>query len=208
VELQVELFLDWIKPLATDPLMLSVVLGLLGFVNVFFPPIPIEAMALAAGAVGGAGYGNLLVVWLATASGMAVGSTLLYLLAVAEGPKVLHWGCIARQLPAESLQRIRSWFDRFGVLAIFLGKLVPGFSFATVLASGLFGLRKSVALPAIYAANLLFFGVLVLAGRYLGRDWRRYVDSDLGLRWTILGVAAAVAALAIWRYTRRRSKTN
>lgn len=206
MEAQVELFLKWIAPFVDDPVALALVLGAAGFLNVFFPPLPIEALALAGGAVAGAGYGSPLVMWLACASGMAAGSTVLYLLAAVQGQKLLRWGFIARQVPETTLARVQIWFDRYGAVTIFAGKLIPGFSFATVLASGLFGLRKRRALTAIYAANLLFFGALVAVGRYLGRDWQRYLRVNLGFGWLAAGMGLIVAVATLWYLRQRRQK--
>ncbi|MGE5508926.1 MAG: DedA family protein [Chitinophagales bacterium] len=206
MELKVEVFLNWIAPFVGDPVALAAVLGVAGLLNVFFPPLPIEALALAAGAVAGAGYGSPFVIWLACATGMAVGSTLLYLLAANQGHALLRHAFIARQVPEQALARVESWFGRYGVLTIFFGKLIPGLSFATVLASGLFGLRKRRALPAIYAANLVFFGLLVFAGRYVGRDWQRFVRAKAGMGWLAVALVALGAAGGAWLVRRVRRK--
>jgi membrane protein DedA with SNARE-associated domain len=186
--------------------MLIAALATLGFANVFIPPIPIESMALAGGFFAGTGHANPFVFWLACSTGMTLGSAVLYQLAVSQGRRVLDYGFVARQISGEMIERVRGWFDRYGVWAIFLGKCLPGTSFITVLCSGLFGMRRRKALSAISLANSLFFGATVFSGRYLGRDWRRIISLEIQADEVIVAIGLAVVAvgyvLIMWHRSR------
>jgi membrane protein DedA with SNARE-associated domain len=141
------------------------------FVNVFFPPVPIEGLVLLGSYFAGLGRGNALVLWLASVSGMWIGSTLLYLLAKSRSGALMDWSLIRRQVSPSQLAKAKQWFERYGFWTLFAGKLVPGLSFVSVLGSGLFGLSQRKALPALLVANMLFFAAITLFGRYVGRDW-------------------------------------
>lgn len=169
----------------------------LSFVNVFFPPVPIEAIVLLGAYFAGLGRGNAVVLWLASSAGMAAGSTLLYLLARSRRERLLSVGFIRRQVSPEHLEKARSWFERYGMWTIFAGKLVPGLSFATSLGSGLFGLSKRKALPAFYFANLAFFAVVAAFGRYVGRDWDKIIALETSTIWMLVMAAAAAVLLVV-----------
>lgn len=195
--------LAWVSSLSSHPVALFAALSVLGFTNVFFPPVPIEALAMAGGVFAGTGHGSPLVVWLGAAFGMSAGSILLYLLVASRGYALLEHAFIARQLPAGGLDKLHAWSERFGVWSLFLGKMIPGFSFATVLLAGLARLGKRKALPAITAANFLFFGLLVFGGRAIGRYLPHLSQFDLPDTWvTILSLAVLLAAG--WFLLRRR----
>jgi membrane protein DedA with SNARE-associated domain len=204
MESLVNTLLAWVSSLADHHAALFAALSVLGFANVFVPPVPIEALTVAGGVFAGAGLGSPLIVWLAPALGMSVGGTVLYLLAASRGHQLLEHAFIARQFPPGALDRLHAWFERFGVWAIFLGKAVPGFSFATVLFAGLARLGKRKALPAIFAANFLFFGLAVSAGRYVGRDWQRLVRLEFGVEW--LAALPLLGILAAWWFLVRRKR--
>jgi membrane protein DedA with SNARE-associated domain len=205
MESLIDTLLAWVGSLANHPVALFAALCALGFANVFVPPVPIEALTMAGGVFAGAGQGSPLLIWLATSLGMSVGSTVLYLLASSRGHKLLEHAFIARQFPPGGLEKLHAWFERFGVWAIFLGKAVPGFSFATVLFAGLAKLGKRKALPAIFVANFLFFGLLVSAGRLLGRDWQRLVRLEFHAEWLAV-LLPLLGLLAWWWFLARRKQ--
>lgn len=199
-----EAALTWVSSLADQSLALFGLLFLLAFANVYVPPVPIETISLFVGYLSGAGHGNALVMWLAMAGGMAAGSTLLYFLARSQEQRLMRHSFVSRQVSPELLVKVEVWFQRYGLWTIYIGKLLPGMSFATVLASGLFGVPPKRALNAIYLANMLYFSATVAIGRLLGENWQEVVLIG-GTLWPWLLGAIALVAIAwlLIKQTRR-----
>lgn len=196
---------NWVGAFADNIPSLSVLLFILAFANVFLPPVPIETIGVFAGYLSVAGHGNALVMWLSLSVGMAVGSTVLYLLAYSQGSRLLRLPFVRRQMTSARLNRAGLWFHRYGVWAIYAGKLIPGMSFATVVSSGLFRVEKRRALTAIYVANFIYFAGAVILGRVLGEEWQEV--SHWGKRFSpwLLAVALAIAIASVLMLVRKRT---
>lgn len=201
----------WIETFADYAPALGLAFFALGFANVFLPPVPIESLALFGGYLAGSGHGSVWVMWLAVIAGMSVGSFILYMIAVKLGERLLQFPIIKRHLAPMHLARAQDWFSRYGVWTLYFGKLVPGMSFATVLASGLFRLELRKTWNAIFLSNALYFAALLAIGHYLGKEWLSVIDLirryDV-LIITLLLLAVLVAALVYIRRRARREKTG
>lgn len=139
--------------------------------NVFIPPIPVEGAALFFGYLTGMGYGSPYSVIVSIVLGMAIGSTLLFLLTRRYGPEILAWRPLRKVLSEKAYTRVMRWFAVYGLWAIFLGKLVPGMSLCTVAGCGLVRMKRRRAIPAFLISNLLFYTSLVMAGNLMGDQW-------------------------------------
>lgn len=161
----------WVESFAANTILIFTLFCLLGLANVFIPPIPIETLTLFGGYLSGSGHGNAFIMWVSVVTGMSVGGIVLFMLAQNAGDRLLQLPLIRNQLGAAGLQRARQWFNRYGVWAIYIGKLVPGMSFATILASGLFDMGKRSAYIAICMANAIYFAIVLYLGYNLGEQW-------------------------------------
>lgn len=142
----------------------------------FVPPIPLESITVFGSYIAGTGHGNAFLIWVATTVGMTVGSFLMYWLAKSQGEKLLQIKWVRKYLPEKYLEKTRKWFQKYEIWAIFLGKCIPGMSFAVVFCCGLFKLEQRRTLIALFLANALYYGVLVIMGRYIGRKWEAIVN--------------------------------
>ena len=168
-----EVVFSWVVAFANNDPLLFALLFLLAFINVFFPPIPIETIGVFVGYLSGVGHGDPLVMWLALSAGVAVGSTLLFLLAYSKGGNLLKIGFVKRQVTPTRLQRAKVWFRRYGVWTIFASKLVPGMSLVTIIAGGLVGMAREQALASYTRRNSLYFAVALALGRTMGEEWQQ-----------------------------------
>jgi membrane protein DedA with SNARE-associated domain len=92
------------------------------------------------------------------------------------------------------LETAEKWFKKYGILAVFLSRLVPAFRTLISFPAGAtkMPLPKFVTFTAI--GCLAWNTILTYVGVYLGANWRG-VASDL--HYAIVGVAAAVAAAVL-----------
>ena len=201
----------WVEAFADSTPVLGLAFFALGFANVFLPPVPIESLALFGGYLTGSGHGSVWMMWLAVVAGMSAGSFILYIIATKVGERLLQFPIIKRFLSPAALTRAQNWFAKYGVWTLYFGKLVPGMSFATVLASGLFMLERRVTWNAIFFSNTLYFAALLAIGHYLGKEWLSVIE--LIRRYDVLLVVLlllviSVAALVYIRRRSQREKTD
>jgi membrane protein DedA with SNARE-associated domain len=163
-----------------------------------FPPIPSEIILPLAGFLTGQGRFSFPLVMLATTLGSLLGALVLYGVGAAAGrgrvrrlvERFGHWAL----LTPEDLTRAERWFDRYGTIAVFTGRLAPVVRSLVSIPAGYsrMPLGKFVLLTAVGSA--IWNGVLVSLGWALGENWHnieRYVD------WLQYLVLAAVALLVI-----------
>lgn len=168
--------LEWIKGFADQPVLLFGAVFILSLAHMFIPPIPLESITVFCSYMAGSGHGNAFLIWLATTVGMTVGSILMYWLAKSQGEKLLQLKWVRKYLPEKYIEKTRIWFQKYEIWAIFIGKCITGMSFAVVFCCGLFKLEQRRTLIALFLANALYYGILVVVGRYVGLKWETIVD--------------------------------
>ncbi|HZB49009.1 MAG TPA: DedA family protein [Mycobacteriales bacterium] len=150
--------------------------GLLVALESIFPPIPSEVVLPLAGFLAGQGKLGFVTVLVWSTVGSLVGALALYWLGAALGIRRL---CrLAEKMPlmdGRDVERAAAWFERHGVWAVLLGRMVPG-------------VRSLVSIPAgVERMPLWLFSLLTVVGSavwnalFIGLGWL------LGDRWTEVG---------------------
>ena len=154
----------------------AVGVGLLVALESIFPPIPSEVVLPLAGFLAGQGKLGFVTVLVWSTVGSLVGALALYWLGAALGIRRL---CrLAEKMPlmdGRDVERAAAWFERHGVWAVLLGRMVPG-------------VRSLVSIPAgVERMPLWLFSLLTVVGSavwnalFIGLGWL------LGDRWTEVG---------------------
>lgn len=181
--------------IADNAISLFGVLFVLATVNLFFPPTPLETAALFAGYLSGIGRGSILVIILATTTGMFCGSFTLYSLVKNKGISFLNRTPFKKLVCGKSYDRAMVWFKKYGIYAIFLGKLVPGMSLASVIGCGIYRWDGKTAALAFLGSNLIFYTILAYTGKLLGAYWGRALPWLTKVSGIAILVVIAVAVL-------------
>jgi membrane protein DedA with SNARE-associated domain len=168
-----------------------------------FPPIPSELIMPLAGYIAAA---DVLTLWGAIAAGTAgsvVGALVLYYAGRRVGSERLKgfadrhgcWMAVSR----DDIERSEQWFQRHGVLAVFLCRLVPGIRSLISVPAGIARMNVALFLAATAVGTALWATALALAGFWLGRNFGA-VERWLG--WITIAVIAALVgwyAFRVWR---------
>ena len=185
----------------------AVGVGLLVALESIFPPIPSEVVLPLAGFLAGQGKLGFVTVLVWSTVGSLVGALALYWLGAALGIRRL---CrLAEKMPlmdGRDVERAAAWFERHGVWAVLLGRMVPGVRSLVSIPAGvermplwLFSLLTVVG-SAVW--NALFIGL----GWLLGDRWTevgRYSDV---INYVVIGGIVLVCALLLGRRAVRRRR--
>ena len=134
--------------------------GDLGYVGIFvmmflessFFPFPSEVAMVPAGYLASKGEMNLFLAWLAGAGGSLAGALFNYALGHKLGRPFLQKYGRYFFLSEESLEKVEHFFQKYGALSTFWGRLVPG-------------VRQYISLPAgIGRMRLLSFSIYTFLG--------------------------------------------
>jgi membrane protein DedA with SNARE-associated domain/uncharacterized tellurite resistance protein B-like protein len=190
------------------PVAVYAILAALALIENVFPPVPGDAV-VALGAflsVGGMldPITLFLICWTANFAG-AVG---VYFLARRLGGALFETRAGRRLLSPEAIASLERGYIRYGLPGVFLGRLLPGVRAVVAPFAGLIRLPPHRALIPIGLASALWFAILVLLGRYIGKSWEGIQQMLRGLNagLAVLGGLALAAVVFVWwraRMTRR-----
>jgi membrane protein DedA with SNARE-associated domain len=168
-------------------------------------PIPSEVVMPLGGALAAGGHLSLPLAIVAGAAGNLLGSLVAYWLAARFGRELLlgpgRWVGFSRA----HLDHAERWFGRFGLAAVFLGRLLPVVRTYISFPAGLTRVPLGWFCLLTFAGALPWSAALALAGYALGRNYERIASS---LSIVSIACAIAVAAvLVIWFVRGRRSRS-
>jgi membrane protein DedA with SNARE-associated domain len=172
-------------------------------------PLPSEVTMPFAGYLVSTGQLNLIGVALAGAIGCNIGSTIAYAIGAWGGrPLVARWGRYVL-IKEHDIIVAEQFFERFGSLAVFVGRLLPV-------------VRTFIALPAGFARmNMWKFQIYSFIGSLIWCFLLAYVGEQLGAQWNdnpaiktifhnsdIAIVAIIVLAVAFFVYTHLKRRKS
>ena len=183
-----------------------------GLVAVFFLmllescgiPIPSEIVVPLGGVLAAAGRWNVVEVAVTAATAELVGALIAYGLAARWGEAILLGPGRYVGIRPHHVELADRWFQRFGVPAVFFGRLLPAVRTYLSFPAGL--ARVPLARFAIFtfAGSLIWDLGLAFAGYALGRNFDR-IASFLRSGGYLLAVLLVVA-VAVWWWRGRRSE--
>lgn len=176
---------------------------LLMFLENVFPPLPSELIIPFAGYAATRGELALIGVILSGTAGSVAGMTAWYLLARLFGEARLR-RLIDRAgrwvtLHQHEVTRAKSWFDRYGSLAVFFGRLVPAIRTLISIPAGLARMPPARFLLFTLLGSALWVSVLTGLGVLLSAHYQR-VDEFLAPVTNIIVIA--IAAVYVYRVIR------
>ncbi|MDF2923624.1 MAG: putative rane-associated protein [Paenibacillaceae bacterium] len=180
---------------------------LIAFENLF-PPIPSEVILTFGGFMTTTSDLTVPGVFAAATAGSVAGAICLYgigrLLSVERLESiVVRYGRILRLKP-EDIRKAGGWFEKYGIWAVLLGRLIPLIRSLISIPAG--SARMSIVpfLLLTTAGSLVWNIALVSLGAAIGASWETIVNyMDIYSKFVYTGLALGVAAVA-YLYIRKR----
>ena len=112
-------------------------------------------------------------------------------------------------VPPEVMAALEEAYARWGVVAIFLSRFLPGVRAAVTPFAGIVGMPPARALVPAALASAIWYAFLGAAGYAVASNWEA-VKALVGDANRVLGIAAvaAVLAIAFWVWRRTRNRPN
>jgi membrane protein DedA with SNARE-associated domain len=158
-----------------------------GYIGVFaatlietiFPPIPSEIVYVAIGFMAydnGFGFDFILSMATIGACGSTVGAIIIYLIALRVGrPAILKLG----RYTFVNDSRLRSaerWFEKYGVIAVMVGRLAPGIRELISVPAGLARMNVPKFIIFTFIGSWIWSIGLTFAGYYSGQAWLAFAE--------------------------------
>ncbi|MBS7457062.1 DedA family protein [Coralloluteibacterium stylophorae] len=169
---------DWITDVIANLGYIGI--ALLMLLENLFPPVPSEVIMPLAGFVAARGDLNIVGVVVAGVAGTVAGTLPWYWLGHRFGEKGLHW--MARRhgrwltLSEDDADRAVQSFRRHGVLAVFLGRLVPAIRTVISAPAGVAKMPLAKFLFWTTLGSALWATALALAGYFLQSQYEKVAD--------------------------------
>lgn len=197
-----EAIASWIAHYGYIAIFLLLVLGIIGL------PVPDEWLLTFAGYLV---YKNNLHFWpafAAAALGSMCGITVSYSLGRRLGLFLIrHYGRLFR-ISQKDLDRVHTWFDRFGTWTLLIGYYVPGVRHFTAVVAGTSKMEFHLFALFAYSGALLWTTTFVVLGYGFGEQWSQVLQQVQ----KHLAVGALVALVFIVtfgiRWYGKKRKTN
>lgn len=170
------------------------------------PPMPSDVIIALAAFLSHRGETNATTVFALTWLGSVGGAGIVYLLARRFGPAFFGSRVGRWLMTPDAVVRVEREYLRFGLLGIFLARLLPGFRSFTAPFAGLMRLGPMRAFLPIALASGLWYGAVIFFAARLGRDWSEVGAFLTGLNRTLGGVTVVllVGGAGVWVLVRHR----
>ena len=105
-------------------------------------------------------------------------------------------------------QRVRAWYNRFGLPALFLSRFLPAVRAVVPPLAGAIRVPATGAIIAIAAASTAWYATLAIIAYRLSSEWERISQAIAQFQKTAALVAASIVVLGlvVWWVMRRRRR--
>lgn len=199
--------LAWLQGLPRVPLY--AIMGMLAAIENIFPPIPADVMvafgAFLAARGGDAAWPPFLAVWVGNIAGAGAMFWLGRRYGAATVERRFHLDKGGR-----GDARILGWYQRFGVLAFFVTRFVPGLRAIVPPVAGALRIPATGALLAMGAASGLWYGAITWFAFRAGANWEvlRGTIGQLGTWSAVTATVVLAAGVGGLVLSRRRARAT
>lgn len=173
----------------------------------FVPAVPADTFVALGGFLAGAEIGGLDVTWvfLGTWTFNVAGALLIYRLSHRYGKPFFEDGLGRHLLRPHQMERVADFYERWGGLALFLSRFLPGVRAVVPVFAGTTHQSWGRVAPPIVVASAIWYGGLVALGVLAGRNLD-LLDALLGRvnRWLALAAGVVVLVAVVWWIRTRR----
>ncbi|MER2260868.1 MAG: DedA family protein [Psychrobacillus sp.] len=173
-----------------------------------FPPIPSEVILTLGGFMTTTTSMTKVGVILAATAGSVIGAAILYgiglLLDVERLEKIVNkYGKFLR-LTIKDIHKADAWFDKYGVWAVFFGRLIPLVRSLISIPAGMSNMKFWLFLLFTTLGTLIWNTVLVSVGSAVGENWEDivgYMDIYSNIVYVLIVIVGI--AFLVWYFKKR-----
>jgi len=192
---------------ARGPVLLYSLLGIGSALENFFPPIPADTFILLGAFLAASGRADASTVFLVTWLANSAAALLVYRMGYKFGRPFFQVGLGRYVLNPAQLRRLGTFYQRWGLPAIFFARFLPGLRAMVPIFAGVTHQPIRIVAFPILVASGLWYGGLVWLGATAGRNLPAVGQWLAGANKLLLTLALMVLiGVAVWWYRTRRSR--
>jgi membrane protein DedA with SNARE-associated domain len=187
------------------PFLLYLLLGAGAALENFFPPVPADTFVLIGAFIAAGGRAEVWTVFLVTWLSNALAGLMVFWMGRRFGQPFFQTGLGRHLLQPAHLRRMGSFYQRWGLAAIFLARFLPGLRAMVPVFAGVTHQRFWTVLVPMLVASGVWYGGLVWLGARAGREIPALAGGLAGTQKILLLVSLLVLALVfVWWFRTRR----
>ena len=196
--------LTWLGEL--PPAVLYIVLALVAATENFVPPIPADVIVAFGSFLAAREHRSPIPTIIAVVIGNVGGALGMFALGRRYGADWIR--SRLRVMGEGGEQRVRGWYDRFGLPALFLSRFLPAVRAVVPPLAGAIRVPVVGAIAAIGIASTIWYTTIAILAYRLGSEWSRIAGAIKEFETTAAIVAGViiVVGISVWWVTRRRRK--
>ena len=197
--------LNWLGSL--PPAALYAILALVAATENFIPPIPADVIVAFGSFLAARENRSPIPTIIAVVVGNVGGALAMFALGRRYGAEWIRRRMRVMGEGAE--QRVRNWYDRFGLPALFLSRFLPAVRAVVPPLAGAIKVPVPGAIIAIATASTVWYATLAVIAYRLGTEWSRIAGAIGQFQKGAAIIAGAIVVLGalIWWIRRRRRRT-
>lgn len=170
-----------------------------------FIPVPAEITMIPAGYLVQQGAMNGWLVMLSALLGTVTGALINYTIAYYFGRKlIMNYGRYFF-MPQYKLIKMERYFEKYGIISTFIGRLLPGVRHYISFPAGLARMRLNLFILYTALGGGIWLAVLFILGYYIGENETVLKEYMIYIKLGLLLCLALFAAFFMWK--RKRNKT-
>ena len=196
-------FLDWLTSVPTA--VLYAALAAVSAVENIFPPIPADTVVAFGSFLAARGHGTAVGAFLATLAGNLGGAMVMFTVGRRYGAATVE----RRLGSARSAGRLHALYGKFGMLALFVSRFIPGVRALVPPFAGALRLPPIRTAIVIGTASAIWYGLITYLAFRVGSDWDALlVHLRAWSHWMVIGAATVgVVGSLTWLFLRRRTES-
>jgi membrane protein DedA with SNARE-associated domain len=200
----VEGVLSWLGGL--PPAALYLILAIVAATENFVPPIPADVIVAFGSFLAAREHRSPIPTIIAVVIGNVGGAVGMFALGRRFGAEWIRRRL--RVMGDQSEQRVRQWYHRFGLPALFLSRFLPGVRAVVPPLAGAIRVPAPGAIAAIATASTIWYATLAMIAYRLGSEWSLIAAAIKEFQTTAAIIAGVIVVLgaAVWWVARRRRK--
>ena len=171
-------------------------------------PLPSEIVMIPAGVLVKQGEMNFILVVLSGVLGSYLGSLANYLLADFLGrPLILKYGKYFL-LPEEKLHKMERFFEKYGSISIFIGRLLPVVRHFISIPAGFAKMNIYLFTVYTFLGSAIWMVILTVIGCYLGDSSGKIHTAMPVIKFSVIGICLAVSAYYFYRVVYKNTRKS
>ena len=171
-------------------------------------PLPSEIVMIPAGVLVKHGEMNFIVVVLSGVLGSYIGSLANYLLADFLGrPLILKYGKYFL-LPEEKLHKMEKFFEKYGSISIFIGRLLPVVRHFISIPAGFAKMNIYLFTVYTFLGSAIWMVILTVIGYYLGDSSGKIHTAMPVIKFSVIGICLIAGVYYFYRVVYKNTRKS